>query len=517
VSGRDGTRDIFESLLKEAAILTEDVAPEVEEILHEGLDHPLDEEEARRLLTRIAKVVRASAKRLGDSETETAMASGEFVEKVIAARGRLAKPSADGSSAAIGNGRVVKLQERNGIEFGPVLPKPTFHGREVAMNSGFVPVRSISLWEGNERLDVHVRQFKQREGRAPNGDEVLEIMLTEMPLPGVEKEDEFKIKDLARSIANNGVRRPPIIDLDGTLWDGNRRVAACHYILRSDEFKAEEKKRAEWVFVWQFTEHATDEDRELVMVSLNFEPDYKQEWPSYVRARKVYDEWQRRLVLEPGGASPGRQSEIKRGIAHDFALGPGTSIVDRYIKMVERASEFEGHQIDVRKEDEYEVRHQAKRHFEYFDELTKGKSPGGVAHTLNQDEELKALAFDLLFQDKFKNFAQVRDLKHVPANGDVLEMLIEARAESDREAAQNKVEDALNMVKQRKAEKRRLGANARIEQFAQFLEDLPLSSFTDGKIKPENLERLLEAMKLARQQSILVLGPDRVDEILGEH
>src|SRR5206468_1146395 len=155
----------------------------------------------------------------------------------------------------------------------------------------------------------------------------------------------------------------------------------------------------------------------------------------------------------------------------------------------------EDHQINVRERDEYEVQHRAKKDFEYFDELTKGVGPGGVAHTLNQDEELKALTFDLFYQDKFKNYTQIRDLKHVPANADVRQMLIDARKESDPEAAQNKVEDALDLVKQRRAEKRRLGANARVEQYAEFLEDLPLSSFTDGKtVKPENLERLLKAL-----------------------
>src|SRR5260221_386002 len=86
-----------------------------------------------------------------------------------------------------------------------------------------------------------------------------------------------RVADLARSVANNGVRRSPIIDLDGPLLDGNRRVTACHYVLRSPEFTSEQKKRAEWIYVWQLTEHATDEDRDVVVVSLNFEPDHKQD------------------------------------------------------------------------------------------------------------------------------------------------------------------------------------------------------------------------------------------------
>src|SRR5207249_4833804 len=97
-------------------------------------------------------------------------------------------------------------------------------------------------------------QFREKFGHAPSADELLDIMLSRMGLPGVperEKSDQFGIAGLARSIAINGVRKPPILDTDGTLLDGNRRVAACHFILYSDEFSVEQKRRAEHIFVWQ--------------------------------------------------------------------------------------------------------------------------------------------------------------------------------------------------------------------------------------------------------------------------
>src|SRR5262249_27708765 len=155
---------------------------------------------------------------------------------------------------------------------------------------GFVRVRDIPLWDENERLEIHLAQFREQHGRSPRPEELLDIMLGRLQLPGLadeDRDDQFKILSLARSIASNGVRRPPILDVDGPPRDGTRRLAACQLILESDEFGIEEKRRAEWVFVWQLTEHADDTDRGAVVVAMNFEPDNKQEWPAYIKARKV--------------------------------------------------------------------------------------------------------------------------------------------------------------------------------------------------------------------------------------
>lgn len=504
----------LQRLIDDARNLTADVSGQVEEILKKGVAKPLTRAQARRLLTEVVGVVSRHAEDLGDNETVASLTEEDFVGKVMDAREKLAG-GASANSAGSGKRKPrVRLKKHNGIPPGPVFPTPTFHRHEVPMMSGFVKLNEIQLWGENERLDVHVNQFREENGgRAPTGEEVLTIMLTQMPLQGVAKEDEFKITDLARSIANNGVRRPPVIDLDGTLRDGNRRVAACNYILSSDAFTAEQRKRAEWLFVWQLTEHATDEDRELVMVSLNFEPDHKQEWPTYVKARKVWDEWQRLLALEPRAPARARQLDLLRQVADDFALGPGLTQTQRYIRMVAWANDFEEHQVTVRKRDEYEVKHRAAQKFEYFDELSKGANPGGVAHTLGQDEKLKELAFDLLFQNKFKKFSQIRLLKHLPSNPEMVKALRKARSEKDVETGREQVEDTLVELQAQRAEKRKLGANARIEAFCEWLEQVPLAAPRDN-ITDENLEKLLSALKLVREQAAPILGKKRVNELL---
>jgi hypothetical protein len=152
----------------------------------------------------------------------------------------------------------------------------------------------------------------------------------------------------------------------------------------------------------------------------------------------------------------------------------------------------------VKREPEFEVKHRASEYFQYFEELSKGTSPGGVAHTLNQNEELKHLVFDLLYQGKIENWTWIRNLKHT--NEEVRDNLIRARDDTDRGRAAEIVDTALTDAKNRNRETRIVGANTRIEVFVKWLEDLPISSFRDN-IKPENLQKLLKALELVKTQA----------------
>jgi hypothetical protein len=484
----------FNRVIAAARHVSAEAADTVREILTTGLERPLPREEAAALLTRVVDVMRESAVVRGDQHTAVALSHGmdDFINRVIAQRDEVAavhQPT---------RGRpILELQPHNGIQPQPVRPSPVFHEREVAVRQGFVRTRDIQLWDENERLDIHLNQFRRVHGRGPTADELLEIMLGRSALPGTTG-DQFEIQELARSIAVNGVRKPPIIDVDGTLLDGNRRVTACHYILDSNEFDADEKRRAEWIQVWQLTEHATQADREAVIVSLNFEPDYKQDWPPYVKARKVHAEWQALLALEPRANSV-RQRDLKRELSKKFALGPDTTHVNRYIQMVELADEFEDYHVSERKRDNYEVKHKAERYFQYFDELGKGKGAGGVYYALNQDEPFKHLVYDLLFDGKFSNWNKIRDLKYVATNEEALAFLREARDERDIERAQSLVDDGCSAARTARAVERSVAGNKRIEVFVDWLEGAPVKIFRPGasdSIKPENLRRLYRALRL---------------------
>ena len=296
-----------------------------------------------------------------------------------------------------------------------------------------------------------------------------------------------------------------IIDLDGTLLDGNRRLTACHYILNSDDFDADQKKNAEHIFVWQLTEHADDDDRDKVVVSLNFEKDLKKDWPEYIKARKVYAEYEAMLGRMGSRAPSAKQDiEIKRQLARRFALS--TNVVTRYLKMMDWAEAFEAYHVDDKSRDEYEVKHRTDDAFQYFDELSKGSTEGGVADTLKRDDTLRHAVFDLLFDERFKNWKQVRDLKHVAKNDEARDLLFKARVEEDDEIAEEMLDQAISMAKTRAAEERVVGANTRIESFVKWLRELPVSAFTD-QIRPENLRRLLDALELVKEVAAKALKP----------
>lgn len=507
-----GVTEELTRLLLEAEAVSGDPDDNVAQLLREGLAHPLDAEEAVRLLDRILERLGDSAETRGDRELAAAIrASSAALRHRVAEQRGPAKESSNGTPSST---HTVKLRGDGDIDVRPVYPRPTFHGREIPMESGFVDVRDIRLWPENERLEVHVEQFRRMWGRDPDPHELLDIMCSKAELPGLKDEgDQFEILNLARSIASNGVRRPPVIDLDGTLRDGNRRVAACHLILNSPEFDVEQKRRAETIFVWQLTHHATAQDRERVVVALNFERDLKQDWPEYVKARKVAEDWQSILALEPNRPNKQRAAQLKRQLSQDFALGPETTVVNRYIKMVELASEFEEHQVSERINDPSAVKHAASRHFQYFDELTKGQQPGQVAYTLNQDDALRHLVFDLLYQGKFSSWRQVRKLKYAGENEDMVEQLRLARDMAHVEDARDKVEFAMSLGEATSRDTRELGANTRIKAFTDWLTGLPLGSFESQAVKPVNVERLLTALVLARQQAIPVLGEERVREL----
>jgi hypothetical protein len=491
-------KEDFEALILAAYKISSDVGDEVEKALQRGREQPLTPEEAATILTKVIGLLRAKAVRKGDKAAQASLAGNieTLVGKMVDARERLRGPA--GAKAA----RKPKLElvARDGIQPGPVTPRPCFHGREIPVMGGFVKTTDLKQWDHNERLEIHLGQFRQQNKREPTSQEVLDIMLTKMVLPGtimpgVKDTDHFEIVTLARSIAVNGVRKPPILDIDGTPLDGNRRIAACYYILASDEFDTAAKRRAEYIYVWQLTEHATEAEREAVVVSLNFESDCKVDWPEYVKARKVHEEWQGMLALEPRDPSPQRQAQMKRELSKQFALGPDTTVVNRYLKMVDWATAFEEYHVNTRGKDIYEARHRTSRYFQYFDELAKGATTDGVAHALRQDEGFKHTVFDLLYDGKFKNWRQIRELKLIHENSEARDLLAKARTENDLELAEDHLEDAMSIARTRRAEQRELGANTRIETFVDWLEELPVRAFRD-RITRDNLVRLRKAFRL---------------------
>lgn len=490
------TKKEFQKLIEDAYRISSDAGNIVEEALKGAMHQPVSRDEAEKFLNIVIAKLKEGASKRGDKKTLKALSGKtmDIIQRAMEVRELIMKEDLQNNSA----NKIVHLSKFNGKEPGVVHPKPTFHRKEIAMNCGGVKTTDIALWRGNERLDIHIGQFKATKGIEPSSSDVLDIMLSKMPLPGLSKKDQFKIEELALSIANNGVRKPPIIDRDGTLLDGNRRVAACYYILNSEKFDSEQKKRAETIFVWQLTEHATGDDRDAVVVSLNFEPDNKQDWDEYVKAHIIYTEWQAMLDRESGNPSGPRQILMKKDLAIRFGYREKDwEKVNRYIRMVNWANDFESYLVEVKGYDRFNVKHQASEHFQYFDELSKGTTPGTVAVILNQDETFKHLVYELLFEGKFVNFKLIRYLKLY--NDEVVEELVRARDISDVAVAQDMVTRKLEATNAEQPDNRSGNPNYRIEVFSKWLEKVPIGDFRD-KINHNNLRRLLGALQLVERQ-----------------
>ena len=488
----------FELLLDTIRDIVADVPQEiVERVRRDGLDHQLTDVDRRRLLGRLVDAIVEDAYQRGDGATVNRLQSEkESIVSTVAERSQ--SPSHASAHVHSPTTTLVKLRPHNGSEPHPVRPTPTFHGRQIPMRTGFVDVTHINLWGNNERLTIHVNQFQKVFGRAPSATELLDIMRSEanLAVPGLDGKDQFKIRDLAGSIAANGVRVPPVIDLDGTLLDGNRRVAACLHVLHDPDFTREQKARAKTIRVWQLTEDAGPDDANAVVVSLNFEPDLKEEWPEYVKARKVFEQWRAMLELHPG-SSAAKQRQLKQELARIFGIN--TQRANRYIGMVELADEFEDYQRNERGRDEYEVQHAADRYFQYFDELGRGQNPGGVNYAMNHDDSFRSLVFDLLHDGKFRRWAQIRDLRYAYEDEEAMDFLTSARAEKDIDRAQEFVDNGLSAGRMARAVERRVGGNKRIESFVRWLREAPMEFFSVGQpgaITRANLRRLYEALRL---------------------
>ena len=484
----------YELLLEELRSVSENCTEDMERVRLEGSKNPMSDDEVRRFLGRCLDEAGRGARSRGDVSTATYLETEKehIMERVLEIRKRDVSGS---TSQTHRNGVSLSLKSHQGIQPHPLRPSPVFHGRSVPVNVGFVDVRDIRLWRGNRRLNIHVSQFEKTHGRAPDSDDLLDIMGSRANLAGLDKKDQFKIVDLAKSIAASGVRQPPIIAYDGVLLDGNRRVAACRHILEND-FSSEEKERAATVQVWRLTEHASNDEENAVVVSLNFEKDLKVEWPEYVKGQILYEEWRAMLEREdrPLGA---RQNELKRELARRYAIT--VDRCNRYIAMVELADDFEDYQRNERGKDAHEVKHRSNEYFQYFDELGKGRSPGGVNWSMNQDDAFRNLVFDLLHDGKFRNYVQIRDLRHAYGNEEAMDLLRAARNTEDEDEAQQRVDLGLSAGKVARAEERRIGGNKRVEAFVRWLREAPVEFFSAGEpgaITEENLGRLYSALKL---------------------
>jgi hypothetical protein len=411
-------------LLDEMEIVSADFGDTVQEAVTAAKSRPIDPAAAQRLYTRVLRILR------GD---DGAVSDDEVAAQVRELLAELETPENLWGS--------VDLVERNGLKPHLVVPVPTFNGVAIPMYEGYVDVTTLELWKENHRVELHVKEFVEQNGREPEADELLQLVQGNLPLPSLSKRDPFNIEPLAKSIARKGVERSPILTDDGEPKDGNRRIAAARWVVMSGGFHPDEVERARWVKVWVAPPGTTEDQFDAVVVALNFEDDLKEKWPEFVKARLVVAEYRKDRAGIIGGVTPTREKRLKKDIADKFAIT--VTAVTRYIRMVQWAEDFETFHVDERGKNPAEVRYKADDIFQWFYEIQAGKSADKITVQMEDDPALRTVVYDLMF-DVMDSGAQVRSLWKIVADDEARKQLTDAH---DSLEQKNK-KDALDLVKE---------------------------------------------------------------------
>lgn len=492
-------------ILKEAAVLAADYEADLSDALRLAAEQPLQEDELRTLFTKVLTRLRAGRGADSDTRDRIAVEVRALVDGLVSDYLRempLEEPPH------------VELHDRHGLSVRDVVPAPVFLGDQIALKEGFVDVTQLHLWESNHRLELHLNEFRKRYGRSPSANELVQILLSTIPFEGVAPKDRldyFKIQELAESVAANGVRVPPIIDWWGTPYDGNRRLAACLLILTSDKFDEAAKDNARWIKVWQAPKGTTPDQINSIVVALNFEKDLKEPWPEYIRAKQVFEEFEKRKEVALALDKDADLVAIRRIVGRKFGIR--TDEVRRYVRMVEWAHEFRGyHEENAR--DEAEVMHRTNKYFQYFYELDSGRDENKLSRKLDSDEALKGVVFDLLYDGKFKNFTQIRDLRKVFADEDATTLLLDAATQSDAGMGRELVEQAIATARRHDISRKQIGVEQRVDQFTKWLETEATQQTWRKHVSLDVLKRFLTAIRAAEGTVAAVLEERTEDSLI---
>lgn len=457
-------RLLIDEMFALAGTLGDDIADSV----RLAAQHPLPEDRARRLYTRILIVLRTVGRDLDPAARREVVTRVEAeVDELVSACER---PGSDPTAEAEpgenedDEGDPIELVPHNGLSPHEVVPVPEFNGKRIPVIEGYVDVMDLDLWKGNHRVELAVGEFHDRYGRYPDHTELLGVIQGEVILPSLAKRDPFQVVPLARSIARKGVERPPIVTWIGEPKDGNRRIAAAKYVVdHPEDFSDEERERARWIRVWRCPKGTTKDQIEAIVVALNFEPELKVPWPEYIKARLVAEKYN----SEKSGIGRVTQATAKRvreAVARHFAIKPAE--VTRYLRMVDWASDFEHYHVEERGRDEADVRYKANDIFQWFYEIDAGRGNEKLTRRLDNDDDLKEVVYDLMF-DVLDSGVQVRTLHKIVADDDALGFLVKAHdtfsqaPQGDEDSITEAREKALELVNDAMEEAKRKSTQVR--------------------------------------------------------
>ena len=483
-----GMVEVLRDLLDELQTAAADFSPLVQSAIQEARDLELNPTDAERLYTRLLTLLRAHGPATSD-------------EDIAREVSRLLKPRLVDEKWGS-----VPLVERNGLKPHLVLPVPTFNNRAVPMWEGYVDVTELDLWKGNHRVELQVAEFRERQHREPTHLELLQLMQGALHLPSLSKKDPFKIDALTKSVARKGVERPPILTADGEPKDGNRRIAASKSVL-SGQFLPDEKERARWIKVWVAPPGTTDDQFEAIIVALNFEDDLKEKWPEFVKARLVVNEYRQQRNNVRGSFNANQDRALRKSVADQFAIT--APAVTRYLRMVQWAEDFESYHVAERGRDKSAVRYKADEIFQWFYEIQAGKSADKITTQMDEDEDLRKIVYDLMFEVMDAG-TQVRSLWKIVADPEAMKHLETAHEQmerSDKDGALALVKEAVTTADRNTATRKRIGFESFLRTCVERLGAAPPDNWRtlDAKLLKE-LERVFVASNGVIEAELVARG-----------
>ena len=350
----------------------------------------------------------------------------------------------------------------------PTLIQRLYAGRKLQVWFGRARVSAIHGWADNPRITLVKKRLKQSFGdRDLTQDELFDVM---------KKEDEFKLSVLRDDIMKNGLRDPITLAFSGKLLDGNRRFYALKYVLQTLPPADPNRVDFESVLVYVLNDSATPEEEKHVLVEENFSPSLKLEWPDYIKAQNILEEF---VAGKNEAEIAAKYNWTRRKVQETKRIG-------------EIIHEFETLSMDPpNAEDEYgggfglseiETQAMAAKNYQFFNEAQKS-----FFKELNSDLDFKMQFFKWIKEDKFKSFPEVR---------------IAYKAWKDPEARAIIVKSDPNAAKDAKTnleynEKIIQGADeaaGRIETFVKFLKQLKVERV--AALPKKTVTDLEDALKL---------------------
>jgi ParB-like nuclease domain len=268
------------------------------------------------------------------------------------------------------------------------IERRRFHNINIEVFVGDVSIDSIEGWMGNPRTELQAEHFTERHGRPPTNEEMYEIVLADN-----DPKEGLKIKELSGSIFKNGVRVPIVLNHERRLLDGNRRYYACMFLSKEASPK-EDRKRFQSIPAMVLPKGTTKEVEHAIITEFNFADDYREEWPYYVKATRVYADHVAGLDKE----------ELEQKYALPWR------ILNTWIRAAGLCEKFLAYHNQ-----NFLARHFAYRHFIMFDEMMRR-----YKSRLDQ-ADFRDSVFDLLIAEypdnhRFKSSADVIRLPEMRDN-----------------------------------------------------------------------------------------------------